>query len=116
MDDWGLSKKGFKIVFLVDLVLYSRSVIAREPANDLVNFFFRAIFALRFLNIQRINPCKCCRENVMFKHCHSSCVSRPDTHAVFSAKRSGPATGRAADRPLQPVVRSHFLGRRSTTW
>jgi hypothetical protein len=85
MNAWGLNKKGFKVVFLFDLLMQSRLVIAGQPANDLVNFFFRAILAFRFLNIQRVDPCKSCRENVMLGHRYSSCVSGSDTHAVFSA-------------------------------
>jgi hypothetical protein len=53
-------------------------VIARQPANDLINFFFSAIFAFRFLNIQRINLCKFHRENVILRHRHFS-FGRPQT-------------------------------------
>jgi len=49
-----LSKEGFKIMILIDLLLKPGPVIASQPADDLVNFFFRMILAFRFLNIQRI--------------------------------------------------------------
>jgi hypothetical protein len=37
----------FEIVILFDLLLQSRLVVSREPANDLVDFILRAILALR---------------------------------------------------------------------
>lgn len=46
--------------------------------RSLPGFFFRAIFAFRFLNIQRINFCKCCRENVMLGHRYFSCLLTAD--------------------------------------
>lgn len=51
MDRWSLSKKGFKIVSLFDLFLQTGLVITCQPANNLVNFCFRAVFAFRFLNV-----------------------------------------------------------------
>lgn len=60
---WRLSEEGFKIVSLFDLLLQSSVVIARQPANDLVDFFLSAILAFRFLNIQRIDLRKWHREN-----------------------------------------------------
>ena len=51
MDSGCLSKKGFKIALLFDLFRQFRLGIASQPADDLVNFFFRATFTLRFFNI-----------------------------------------------------------------
>ena len=49
MDSGSLSKKGFKIDLLFDLFRQFQLGIASQPADDLVNFFFRATFTLRFL-------------------------------------------------------------------
>src|SRR5262245_61634603 len=65
MNAWCLGKKGFKIVFLFDLLLQSRLVITRQPANNLVHFLLGAFLAFRFLNVQRIDPGKLHRENAV---------------------------------------------------
>ena len=50
MHGGGLVKKGLEIVFLFDLLLQSGLVIAREPTNDLVDFFLRTVLAFRFFS------------------------------------------------------------------
>jgi hypothetical protein len=46
-----LGKKGLKIALPFDLLLQSRLGIAGQPADDPVDFFFRAMLTLRFFNI-----------------------------------------------------------------
>ena len=51
---WRLGEKGFKVIPLFELLLQSRQGIASQPADGLVDFFLRAIFAFRFLNVERL--------------------------------------------------------------
>jgi hypothetical protein len=101
-----LSEKDFKIVFLFDLLLQSRRVIASQPADDLVNFLFRPLLTFRFLNIERVKPGKFYRENVLFKHGHFSIWLSPVTHSIFSALTSRPPYTKALSwhRAIAPEV------------
>jgi len=55
---WGLGKEGLKINLFLDLRLQAWPVIARQPVNNRVDFFFCATFLLYFLDIQRIHAGK----------------------------------------------------------
>src|SRR5690349_21113132 len=53
-----------------DLFLQPFLVIARKPADDVVDLVFRAALALRLLHIERIDFCKFHAENSMLGHRH----------------------------------------------
>jgi hypothetical protein len=92
-----LGKEGLEIVLPGQLSLQSRLAIARQPADDAVDFFLFSIFPFRFLNIVRIDARKRCRENPMFGQSHSSGPSKRDTQAA-SARSEGLAGQRGDGR------------------
>jgi hypothetical protein len=51
-------KESLNVAFKFDLVLEPCSAVARSPADDLVNFLFRAVLAFGLLNIHRGNARK----------------------------------------------------------
>src|SRR5262249_22146501 len=67
-----LSKKGFKIIFLFNLFLQSCLVIASQPTDNFVDFFFRSIFAFCFFNVEWIYICKFHCEHLLFRSHRSS--------------------------------------------
>src|ERR1051326_375716 len=54
VNGWRLRIEGFDITFLFELLAQACSGVARQPADDLVNVFFRTILGFRFLDIERI--------------------------------------------------------------
>src|SRR3546814_811117 len=50
-----LGKECLKVAFFLYLLLQHCLAIARQPADDLINFFPGSVLALRFLDIQRIH-------------------------------------------------------------
>ena len=55
IEHWRFGKEGLNVALKLYLVLKFCLAIACQPANDLVNFFFRAVLAFGFLNIHRVN-------------------------------------------------------------
>src|SRR5262245_11803835 len=82
-----LSIKGLKINFLFDLPLQYRLVIAGQPADDLVDFFFCTSLAFRFENVHRIHSRKFHRENSLIILCHSSALPIPASLARSPFRR-----------------------------
>src|ERR1041384_7440353 len=65
-----LGEKRLKIVMLAELLLQPFLVIARQPADDVVDLVFGAILALRLLHIERIDFGEFHGENPMLRHRH----------------------------------------------
>jgi hypothetical protein len=79
MKQWRVGKEGLKIAFTFDLALQLRLVIACQLADDLINFFFRAVLAFSFLNIHRVDARKFHSVDAVLRHGSSSSRSRLDT-------------------------------------
>ena len=54
MKQWRVGKEGLKVAFKFDLALQFRLAVARQPADDVINFFFRAVLAFGLLNIEAV--------------------------------------------------------------
>src|SRR5918911_238989 len=85
---WRFGKEGLKVAFKFDLALQFRLAVARQPADDLINFFFRAVLAFGLLNIHRVNARKFHSVDAVLRHCHSSSRSRLGTRALPALTRS----------------------------
>src|SRR5262249_34792993 len=81
---WRFGKEGLKVAFKFDLVLQFRLIVARQPADDLINFFFRAVLAFGLLNIHRVNARK-------FQALSGSRTALPPTRPLRTARASFPA-------------------------
>jgi hypothetical protein len=53
-----LCEKRFHIYTPLDLLLQSGVIIARQPADDFIDFVLRPIFSLRLLNVTDIDLCE----------------------------------------------------------
>src|SRR5262245_21194775 len=88
MKQWRFGKEGLKVAFKFDLALQFRLVVARQPTDDVINFFFRAVLAFGLLNIHRVNTRKFHSVYSVLRHGHSSSRSRLDTRALRALTRS----------------------------
>jgi len=50
-----LMEEGLEVALPLDLLLQALLVVARQPADDLVDLFLRAVLALRLLDVQRVD-------------------------------------------------------------
>src|SRR5207342_2642081 len=88
MKQWRVGKEGLKVAFTFDLMLQFRLAVARQPADNLINFFFRAVLAFGLLNIHRVNARKFHSVDAVLRHGHSSSRSRLDMRALRALTRS----------------------------
>src|SRR5262245_2903988 len=88
MKQWCFGKEGLKVALKFDLVLQFRLIVARQPADNLINFFFRAVLAFGLLNIHRVNARKFYSVYSVLRHGHSSSRSRLGTRALGALTRS----------------------------
>src|SRR5262245_65631358 len=88
MKQWCFGKEGLKVAFKFDLALQFRLVVARQPADDLINFFFRAVLAFGLLNIHRVNARKFHSVYSVLRHGHSSSRLTLDMQALLALTRS----------------------------
>jgi hypothetical protein len=68
MEGGRLGEESFQVDALRDLLVQARRGIARQPADDLVDFGLRAVLALRLLDIHRIHLGEGGRENAVPGH------------------------------------------------
>ena len=77
-------KEGLKIALKLDLALQFFLAVARQPADDLVNFFLRTVLAFGLLNIQWINAGKFHSIYTMLRHNHFSNYSSVNIEGLRS--------------------------------
>ena len=126
MQGRGLGKKGRDVDLPLDLLLQARLVIARQPADDPVDLFIRALLSLRLLHVQRVDLGKGCREYQMPSHwCPSSGpvpiggpASRAEEVSVLRSCEPEPArewSGREQRRQSAAAISVGNQGRQTAT-
>jgi hypothetical protein len=75
MDPGRLGEEGLEVALPFDLPPQPRPVVTRQPADDLIDFFLRAVLAFRLLDVQRVHLREFHRENAVVRHRHCPCGS-----------------------------------------
>src|SRR5690606_18395503 len=72
-----LRKERLQVVPELDLALQLRAAVARQPADDFIHFFLRALLALGLLNVQRIDAREFDPIGPVLRHCYCSLARSP---------------------------------------